>query len=123
MENDLISRSALKKAIQSDMDKVEQLTVSDKRWIKYLNDIIDNAPTVEPEIYINAADYDVLHEGYKQGKKDFERPQGKWEKEELQISIDYSQTVYYCSECHSEKWLKTFNYCPNCGAQMEGEKE
>jgi hypothetical protein len=57
-------------------------------------DFIDNAPTVE-------------------------QPQGEWEKEELQISFDCSQTIFYCSQCHSEKWLRKFNYCPNCGAKMK----
>lgn len=28
--------------------------------------------------------------------------------------------LYRCSECHMKITLK-FNYCPNCGAKMEGE--
>ena len=37
------------------------------------------------------------------------------------------QTGYYCSECQAffgkdYDMVKYFNYCPNCGAYMRGEK-
>ena len=28
----------------------------------------------------------------------------------------------YCSECH-EATVHQYNYCPNCGARMDGDKE
>lgn len=31
-----------------------------------------------------------------------------------------SQYQWYCSNCHSEE-LYEYNYCPNCGAKMDGE--
>jgi hypothetical protein len=35
---------------------------------------------------------------------------------------DPSVRMYKCSECHMKITLK-FNYCPNCGAKMEGGKK
>ena len=29
----------------------------------------------------------------------------------------------YCSECRYIEWNATNNYCPNCGAKMDKEKE
>lgn len=26
-----------------------------------------------------------------------------------------------CSVCHAPNWRRTSNYCPNCGARMDGE--
>lgn len=84
MNNDLISRKELKKTIQSDMDKVEQLTDSDKRWIKYFNDIIDNALTVKFSLMpADESKEEAYMRGYEKGKiagilKANTRPQGEW---------------------------------------------
>ena len=99
MNNDLISRSELKKTINKIID--EEIEI-DEKWakgLKYSLKIIDNAPTVS------------------------ERPQGEW----LEKHSDYG--VYYqCSICHKmppnyecdykEGAIKT-NFCPNCGADMQ----
>ena len=46
---------------------------------------------------------------------------GRWIKKTGQI---------YCSECKCSRWseafeyaVRRFNYCPNCGARMEGEED
>lgn len=70
------------------------------------------------EIYINAVDYNIFLEGYKQGKKDFERPKGEWIKE---------GDGYKCSRCGErndyayDECLQKFtdHFCPNCGAEMK----
>lgn len=44
-----------------------------------------------------------------------ERPTGEW--------IEELPNVYYCSRCRSEPFGDNYyNYCPNCGARMKGEK-
>ena len=50
-----------------------------------------------------------------------DRPSGEW----LQIDMDLSGFFYqgyYCSECNHVYKLKC-NFCPNCGARMEGGNE
>ena len=88
---------------------------------------IDNAPTADDwqkfsdELWKNA-----YKEGYKQaiidGKTNFSRPQGEW--------YYNNQNGWHCSICHkSVKDMPTvmgkadFDYCPNCGADMRGDKE
>lgn len=81
--------------------------------LHYAREIIDNAPTVIPEDFMNS-----YEEGYERAKKDFERPQDKWGKwiiSEIQCPecLEYFQT-----DCYSTEELKK---CPNCGAKMEEE--
>lgn len=79
------------------------------RSIAEMREWVDNAPTIDavPEVAIQKA--------WEQGKKDAVR-HGEWfearEKDPCQ---------YICSAC------KRFvdddsNYCPNCGAKMDGER-
>lgn len=57
--------------------------------------IIDQMPTIEPEVR-----------------------RGRWKKKNGEI---------YCTNCKKSKWsesfelmLRRFNFCPNCGARMDG---
>ena len=136
MNNDLISREALKEALSKEI-----WTNDMSLWLKLLN-VIDNAPTVDlkdiyqeghydghlkgytkainevrpQEVYINGKDYNLYLEGYKQGKKDFERTQGKWITRTEDNGVNYR---FYCSCCNREVLLIT-DYCPYCGADMRG---
>jgi len=76
--------------------------------------LIDNAPTVKTFTLLD------VEENYKKGLEkglsewETERPQGKW---------IYDGTLFYkCSVCNN---LDCFNdnFCPNCGADMRGDKE
>lgn len=61
--------------------------------------------------------------GYKLGKE--ERPHGKWKEtgyETGALGITYRQTQ--CSNCGWEHALSMWlNFCPNCGADMRGERQ
>jgi rubrerythrin len=48
---------------------------------------------------------------------------GKWVDEGTYITTAYgSLNVYKCSNCEMEIVVDDFdNYCPNCGARMDGE--
>ena len=96
-EGDLISRSALKKKFD-DYIKANPNVSGVFELGKF---IIDNAPTVHGIVaYV-------------------ERPKGEW-----QPDMD----SFYCDQCGvtaleiNRKWYKS-NFCPNCGADMRGEKE
>ena len=64
---------------------------------------IDNAPTVDA--------VPVVH--------------GKWEEKTYEMDV-YGQKVttvtYYCTICGAEHAYGRENYCPNCGAKMDGER-
>ena len=106
MDNDLISREALKKAIND----------NGCRHSHYFDifDVIDNAPTV-----------DAYEQGYTDGWKERygepnERPQGEW-----LIIDDTEQFIAKCSVCgriEDSRMVKDYPFC-HCGADMRGSKE
>ena len=111
MNNDLISREALKKATKSftDCDGFNPV------W-----QIIDKAPTVEytfEEAYQKTICENKLYCPA--------RPKGKWKEtgyETGALGITYRQTQ--CSNCGWEHALPMWwNYCPNCGADMREEAD
>ena len=97
MNNDLISREALKKAIDDYAEKRQDTLL----WQSDIEEIIDNAPTVA------------------------ERPQGEWiYPEKTDKEKGYGG---YCSNCKCdmpifiEDWKQKYcetKFCPNCGAKM-----
>ena len=44
-----------------------------------------------------------------------ERPTGKW-------IITDMKGIYRCSECKMLSYLRSYNYCQNCGSKMEVEE-
>lgn len=62
--------------------------------------LVDVAPTIEPK-----------------------RKKGKWI-DEGQYAEGHSEHAYYCSQCeeHYIGWIGEFNFCPNCGVDMRGDK-
>ena len=44
---------------------------------------------------------------------------GRWVMKEIMIKSPYAKNAY-CSECLEETAFN-HNYCPNCGAKMDGE--
>ena len=96
-QGDLISRSALKEATQKLYEETPDGIV--KFGIEKTYDLIDNAPTVEPE-----------------------RPQGRW----LHNSDRPDTLICSVCNCGWDMWhyeSKELKYCPNCGADMRGGKE
>ena len=94
MNNDLISREDLKKAI---LEHRNDYVDDNFFWTKLFN-LIENAPTVE-------------------------RPQGEWIKNP-DCSIQVKMPFYYaCSVCGNPTRSNNHNFCPNCGARMKGWDE
>lgn len=54
---------------------------------------------------------------------------GRWEYHDTVCTGDGLAAVYACSECHScideeaFEQLHSTDYCPNCGAKMDGEAD
>lgn len=112
MNNDLISREALKKAIlghcRSEIEAINHFWYDDT-----IISLIDNAPTVYPICEDKACKYRAN-----------ERPQGEWK--------EFKYGLYYCSRCFErvDKDIERIdalvskgersNYCPVCGAKMGG---
>ena len=104
MNNDLISREALRKALLELFNAVYIVTVDDV--LKH----IDNASTVSlPD----------FKKGYKQaiidGKTNYSNETSKW----IKMSDRYG--VYFaCEKCGYDRERAITNFCPNCGADMRG---
>ena len=114
MNNDLISRTELKKcAIPC---QINNGALTDLCVPLYQ---IDNAPTVEAYTGEDIVKYVSATEDLVREK--LERPQGKWMPQGGGFSW-----VFKCSCCG---WVdgyplnKRHKYCPNCGADMKGDKK
>ena len=120
MNNDLISRSALKEAVKGNGTVLT---------VEHINLLIDNTPTVEPQKIVTIPpelieklakcvvdtieniDWDKAIEAYKA------RPQGEWGK-----WIISEIRCPNCTEVFNPEGYSTemFNRCPNCDADMRG---
>ena len=109
MNDDLISRSALKEELEKYYE--DKITPSVRFAISILQNIIDNAPTVHGIVAF------------------VERPKGEWIADTSHCYNDDEDT-FECSVCKEPFTLicgtpkdNLYNFCPNCGADMRGEKE
>lgn len=131
MNNDSISREALKKAIDDYAEKRQDILL----WQADIEEIIDLAPNVEAFTKEDMAG--AYNEGYACGSRENTRPQGEWIEH---YSKEMSEKGYFlCSRCkcgfqrfergirHSDlPWIDgqkyelhcIDNFCPNCGADM-----
>ena len=104
-KGDFISREALKKAINS-LYKYDSYTDEFDTAIKTVFGIIDNAPTVEPTEN-SAIQYSLgYQDGFLEGKKLNEKPQGEWIGG-MKCSV--------CGDFSSDNG----KFCTNCGAKMK----
>ena len=115
MNNDLISREALKKAIcEKGIKGYEEYN----QGLATALDLIDLAPTVSPYKAI----HDELHKGEEEqaiidGQTNFSRPQGEWICKTKSTFPQYQPDEYRCPFCNVIVHRKT-NYCEYCGAKM-----
>ena len=120
MNNDLISRSVLKKAIINNFDNLQAYFPKD-----FIEEI-DNAPTVDMNTELSVA----YLKGRRQGQSDV-RPQGEW----IMQRHDLDGCFYTCSNCgrmirvplfiddpEDNETLADYPFC-HCGAKMKGGAE
>ena len=119
MNNDLISREELKKALKSNCDVCNDKNTN---WCEHccplndFEDLIDNAPAVEPEKAKESEIIKTYTKGFDTGVETVknERPQGEWLfDKENSFTID----MFKCSIC-GYFGDTHFKFCPNCGADM-----
>ena len=114
---DLISRSALKEEVKKLNEMLPNLTdEKDKQSVRFainvLQDLIDNAPTVETFTKDDVAG--AYNEGYICGGRENKRPKGEW------IVREGEPMEYECPFCGELNCCKG-NFCPDCGADMRGD--
>lgn len=115
MNNDLISREALKKALHNFFDgKV----IDEPAYI--LRDVfcyIEGAPTVpQVTVFAENASKEEVADFKQELEKVLERPQGEW------LKIGELGLAYKCNKCGEVDVVST-NFCSNCGADMRGKEE
>ena len=76
IKGDLISRSDFKNKF------ISTISVGRLEFEDIIN-LINNVPSVEQEVYMHGEDYNFFIRGYKEGRKDFEKPQSEWVTDEL----------------------------------------
>ena len=54
-------------------------------------------------------------EGYARGKAEAVK-HGRWLRARKPVTMNME-----CSVCHKQYLLSDYNYCPNCGARMDGD--
>ena len=122
MNNDLISRDALKSALKSNC-KPEICHDYGTNWCEAccphndFEDLIDNAPTVDIKDELAGA----YNEGYMCGSREAAkaRPQGEWIRTG---SLGNGNAHYECSNCHhgdEHAESQEVPYCWFCGAKMK----
>ncbi len=130
----LIDANALKEKVNAFYDKLFVGCVSSDlvTYASGVDGIIDTAPTIEPEVYMTAKDYNLYMEGYKQGRKDFEKPQAENNSENallkdiahsLAIIADNSAKEGNTQESGNETlhWVHSEAHrvmCPKCGCRV-----
>ena len=71
---------------------------------------------------IHTATEEAYKKGYEDGKRDAVK-RGRWVQvichEEFEDGF-VDRVKECCSVCHAPNWRRTSNYCPNCGARMDG---
>ena len=122
MNNDLISREDLKKALELEYNDALGLCSNEVlATINLIIKLVDNAQAVD----ISGDEYFPGRRAYFNGYADglaTARPKGKWACKTKSTFPQYQSDEFECSSC---KYVSTqkFNFCPNCGADMKGGAE
>lgn len=97
-------------------DEMSKVFFNDNDDMIKIEKLIDNAPTIEQEVYMTGENYDLYIEGYKQAQKDF-RSQGEWSITDE--TDEFYGRVYKCTHCGKEMLAcGCRNFCTWCGAKM-----
>lgn len=119
MNDDLISRSELKKDLKQYFTDGVLDGISARLAFNQILHDIDNAPTVE--LFCSYLSDGEVRQPCVEGPCEQERQQGEW------MYNDYGNGCgnWHCSKCdhipyYATKYMRFLNFCPNCGADMRG---
>lgn len=110
----------------------QKMTVAE--FLTIVHDLIDNTPTVESSLKLDNITEEEIEKfkiiWQRANSKGLlvineERPQGEWVIDENNVFENYKKCSY-CGE--GAEWLDggsqfLSNFCPNCGADMRGDKQ
>jgi len=125
MNNDLISRSELKKAFEEDLKcggvKIKEFDKGYDLGVKTAIEMLNNAPAVNPSLNLdNITEEDIekfiviMQRANSKGLLTIneDKPKGEW---------NYIQAgMCVCPFCGAYPHKDYKNFCPNCGADMRG---
>ena len=119
MNNDLISREALLKAMEKERQYLLERgqTGAEHILVHHCLPLIDNAPAVYDNPYSDGRE-DGYIEGYEEAKRESERPQGEW--------VESKNGSIKCNQCGCEIVYSYLignkpdfpKFCCDCGAKM-----
>ena len=117
-KNDLISRSELKKVIETyrPMPLTSDYAQGKNNMIDYCIAEIDSASTITPD------EIQALMSDYLTYRCEPERQQGEWIKWNFRTIGPLGTWDYKCSNCE-KVYYGEYNFCPNCGSVMKGGAE
>jgi len=90
-------------------------------FAKSVDEMIDNVPTVEAYPFEQVQELVKLNQQFAQEIEDLKRPQGEWIIDGHHIRCNKCNEYICNTDGEGDKIPN--NFCPNCGADMRGDKE
>lgn len=131
----IIDVDALINEIKKETEKaIEQDDGVGAFWLGYFAGLVIEQPTIQPEPHYDewctgCKEYDQKRHNcprwnkvIKQTLKDIEPQEGHWKRVSASAYRTYASYIYRCDNCGEDNWHDS-NFCPNCGADMRGEKD
>lgn len=115
MNNDLISREALKEALGK--STVTIIGYGKAVILDTAYDIIDNAPTVKAYTFEEVES--IRNEALEFARNSYERPQGEW----IIVKDERYGDNVKCPFCKKELAGTDLNFCCKCGAKLTGSEK
>lgn len=130
MNNDLISREALKEHAQTLLVGESINTYFGINLYKMFEEIIDNAPAVQPKYFPPCEDCNKKMEEIRRAydkMKAMESSPGEWIAREDMDYLDENKVVhnhFECSKCglihnFTDGHTSQYNFCPQCGYSLK----